>query len=535
MKLGYKTKTPLTEEQRKARALERVKAKVGEGVAENLLKKWNEIQSGNDKKKRQLEGDGVIKTLRSLGFSEIELRSFLCVGSGRIERVTKNKPPKARKPPKHAATDEDKRRIVDFILSLDLEPGYPCAHRSVPLYIEGDDQGSTWRKIHNKYQAMCATQEVRSMSYNRFREYVHHYFPTLKLGKTKTDMCNECFTIKFKLDDPETSAEEKTLLKAKLSVHLGESNTQRRAMNAYIHLVKKKLAPNDPPLNFEPCHIEDICDEVLTDALNLNKDNPVFDADCTDVYDEIENERLEPVDELELDFNLNSVHVQKTKSLPNLSQAVQVAHLGEDVLPAGEDVPPPGEDVTLDLESDSAIDATHSCIESDQNLESGQNETIAGKENETGDTNAMHNNDEKSETLKLTQQAKDSLRARLMKRTVNQRDSFAQTVPESISRDLAVTIEDYGSEKPLPHYGLNRPNADYFNSSIHLRNMNIIDPSGDGSSIYLYDERAGGKDGNSVCSVRWENLKNVFTKYRLKDLEPPKHQIGIFDNCCGPK
>ena len=182
LKLGYKTKTPLTEEQRKARALERVKAKVGEGVAENLLKKWNEIQSGNDKKKRQLEGDGVIKTLRSLGFSEIELRSFLCVGSGRIERVTKNKPPKARKPPKHAATDEDKRRIVDFILSLDLEPGYPCAHRSVPLYIEGDDQGSTWRKIHNKYQAMCATQEVRSMSYNRFREYVHHYFPTLKLG-----------------------------------------------------------------------------------------------------------------------------------------------------------------------------------------------------------------------------------------------------------------------------------------------------------------------------------------------------------------
>ena len=66
MKLGYKTKTPLTEEQRKARAVARVKEKVGEEVAERLIKKWKEIQL--EKKKRQLEGDGVIKTLRALGF-----------------------------------------------------------------------------------------------------------------------------------------------------------------------------------------------------------------------------------------------------------------------------------------------------------------------------------------------------------------------------------------------------------------------------------------------------------------------------------
>ena len=47
------------------------------------------------------------------------------------------------------------------------------------------------------------------MSYNRFREYVHHFFPTLKFGKTKTDMFNECFSIKLKLDDPDTTDEEK--------------------------------------------------------------------------------------------------------------------------------------------------------------------------------------------------------------------------------------------------------------------------------------------------------------------------------------
>ena len=112
-----------------------------------------------------------------------------------------NKPKPASKTPKHAASDADTFRIVDFVLGLDLEPGYPCAHRSIPLYVEGDDQGSNWRKLHEKYKEKSLAKDVRILSYNRFREYVHHYFPTLKLGKTKTDMCNQCFTLNLKSED----------------------------------------------------------------------------------------------------------------------------------------------------------------------------------------------------------------------------------------------------------------------------------------------------------------------------------------------
>ena len=54
------------------------------------------------------------------------------------------------------------------------------------------------------------------------------------------------------------------------------------------------------------------------------------------------------------------------------------------------------------------------------------------------------------------------------------KDDLSVTIPLDISENMKVTIEDYGSEKPLPHYGLNRPNADYFTSSLHMRNMNII-------------------------------------------------------------
>ena len=111
--------------------------------------------------------------------------------------------------PKHAVNDGDKKLIVEFILSLDLEPGYPCAHRSIPLYVEGEDQGSTWRKLHAKYEKLCEKNHSRTISYNRFREYVHHFFPTLKLGENKTDLCNECFSIKLKLDDSDVSDEDK--------------------------------------------------------------------------------------------------------------------------------------------------------------------------------------------------------------------------------------------------------------------------------------------------------------------------------------
>ena len=133
----------------------------------------------------------------------------------------------------------------------------------------------------------------------------------------------------------------------------------------------------------------------------------------------------------------------------------------------------------------------------------------------------------------MSKKAKESIIARLSKRTGSKRAEFAKTIPENVAKSLDVTIEDYGSEKPLP---LNRPNADYFNSSLHLRNMNIIDPDPNVvSSIFLYDERSGGKDGNSVCSVRWEALMIKHRKHAINGTTPETHHVGIYDNCCGQK
>ena len=51
---------------------------------------------------------------------------------------------------------------------------------------------------------------------------------------------------------------------------------------------------------------------------------------------------------------------------------------------------------------------------------------------------------------------------------------------------MVVVIEYYGRESPLPSFKQNRPGAEYFNSNLCVRNMNIISPTQKGpSKVYL--------------------------------------------------
>ena len=297
LKLKNITKGPATNEVKKERALERIKKKIGEDKAKDLLDQWEEVKkSKKEKEAVQAEGDGIIKTLLSQGFAKVEVTTFLKVGGPRVNRIMEaiknpGKLPTKQKPA-HAASEADVMNVMDYILSLDLEPGYPCAHRRIPLYVVGDHQGSTWLTLHKEYKQNCIKSGVRDLSYNRFREYVQHFLPSIKLGKTQTDLCNECFSINLKLKDPEVSAAEKEELKLRLAMHLDEANVQRRAMNAYIEAVRTKMAPHDPPLRFEPCYIPPVEDEILNEALDLFKKstNPVLEDDEVEVLEDDEVE-----------------------------------------------------------------------------------------------------------------------------------------------------------------------------------------------------------------------------------------------------
>ena len=133
LKLHNVTKGSASNDVVKETALERVKQKIGEDKFKDLKERWRIINSQKKKSKKELqsEGDGVIKTILGLGFSKVEVMTFLGVGGPRVNRIMQNinKPESSgtvRKPPAHAATEDDLKRVLDHVTSLDLEPGFPC-------------------------------------------------------------------------------------------------------------------------------------------------------------------------------------------------------------------------------------------------------------------------------------------------------------------------------------------------------------------------------------------------------------------------
>ena len=64
--------------------------------------------------------------------------------------------------------------------------------------------------------------------------------------------------------------------------------------------------------------------------------------------------------------------------------------------------------------------------------------------------------------------------------------------------------------------------------------MNFINPTINGrSTIYLYDQRTGGKGGNEVCSLRWKNLTEVMQGRDANNQPQPLYHVSVLDNCTG--
>ena len=90
---------------------------------------------------------------------------------------------------------------------------------------------------------------------------------------------------------------------------------------------------------------------------------------------------------------------------------------------------------------------------------------------------------------------------------------------------VTVQAQDFGGSLTMPHYGYRRPSADYFNSNLMIHNFVIADITGGVNNIYFYDERAQGKDGNALCTLR--------IAYHLTKSESITVSLDILDNCVG--
>ena len=102
---------------------------------------------------------------------------------------------------------------------------------------------------------------------------------------------------------------------------------------------------------------------------------------------------------------------------------------------------------------------------------------------------------------------------------------------EQLGRKLKVTVEDFGSGIPLPHFGASQPNHDdYYASNLTLNNMNFVDCASGQCSIFYYDERTAGKDGACVSSIRWREIHQFILKNKEN---PPSSECKVLDNCVG--
>ena len=181
---------------------------------------------------------------------------MLKVGRGRYDRLRNmdpNQPVPRLRPPDRSVTAEDKELIRLMMKAQSFEPGYPCNHRSTPLYME--DPSVTLSSLYLQYKAECEERQVRLLSFESFRRIVKYLVPTLHLGKTRTDSCNSCFSLELQIQDPQTSAELKEELVATKRVHLKDAINMRKVIRNIVKTVKETIAPDDPALVEEPVYV----------------------------------------------------------------------------------------------------------------------------------------------------------------------------------------------------------------------------------------------------------------------------------------
>eukprot|EP00171_Calliarthron_tuberculosum_P005512 IDg5512t1 len=214
-------------------------AAIGEEEHKKHRELWNSIDSGYGKPQYK-EGNGLILCLLSLGLTSHEVRGVLgSVGDNRIHKLQKfdmeNPPTHANsgRKPKHAFTNEELQAIKDDAMTWEVEDGFPCAHRQPMQYIA--TPGATWKSLHELYtQKIKGIPDILPAKYHRWTQYIHLWFPNLRLSRTQEDMCSCCERIRIALMDPELTDEMKSDLIRNKETHLDEARTQRALMNTIV-------------------------------------------------------------------------------------------------------------------------------------------------------------------------------------------------------------------------------------------------------------------------------------------------------------
>jgi hypothetical protein len=110
-----------------------------------------------------------------------------------------------------------------------------------------------------------------------------------------------------------------------------------------------------------------------------------------------------------------------------------------------------------------------------------------------------------------------------------------EPLPEEteIKGKVLLLSEDFGGNLKLPWYGEVRPGSDYFLSDLNIYAFIVCNLSAARNHVFLYDERAMGKDCEALCSLRWMYHLSSYISGGKKPSSRPDVLYCIHDNCVG--
>ncbi|EGZ13897.1 hypothetical protein PHYSODRAFT_513752, partial [Phytophthora sojae] len=216
---GSQTTAPLRKRQkgpdREEAARLRAIAKLGEDVVKKIRSDWDSWDTSYGGKEWQQSEGVVLNLLQQL--SDREIRSILPIGGSRGTRLRKSLKSgvehfHTRRPaqkPWHAFGDVASESFKAHCSTWILEDGFPCPHRRPRQYFT--EENLTWRTVHARYEddTKGNDPDARTMSYERFTQYVHFYYPGVRLTRTKVDECDCCVRLDIMLQQPDLTDAEK--------------------------------------------------------------------------------------------------------------------------------------------------------------------------------------------------------------------------------------------------------------------------------------------------------------------------------------
>ena len=126
----------------------------------------------------------------------------------------------------------------------------------------------------------------------------------------------------------------------------------------------------------------------------------------------------------------------------------------------------------------------------------------------------------------------DGAALRLVAITIDDDAPPAEWTEEDVG-GIELACEDYAGNFTTPHYGGERPGADYYASKVALYTFIVADLSRNTNYVYTYDERGMGKDADALCSLRFVHHLRKVESYRSSNMQRPSALFQIMDNNVG--